>query len=385
MKIKGSYLWAGVIVVALAAWMGSDKLIDQARGLTGSDTPADATSPDIAATPDKLSKLADGKAKPLPTVRVKVLQAEQRFAELTVTGRTEAARRVQVRGETAGRVVATPAKKGALVKAGDVLCRLDIADKDAVLAQAKAAVEWAGLDYNVAQNLGKKGYGAKNREMSQRANYDAAKAALARAQLEIARTKIAAPFDGIVEARTAEVGDYISVGGACVTIVELSPLLVVGFVGEREIGQIKTGMDATADLAVGQQVKGKIRFISSSAEPSTRTFRVEIEVPNTDLSAKDGVTAEISIPLKPVSAHRFSPAVLSLNDDGEIGVRIVDNEDKVQFVPVTILASDKDGVWVSGLPPSPVLITVGHEYVRAGQKVRRVADEAAKKTAEIAQ
>jgi len=384
MKIRGSYLWAGAIVVALAAWLGSDKLIEQARGLADSDAPMNASA-DTTATSDEPAKLTDKKAKPLPSVRVKVLKAEQRFSVLAVTGRTEAARRVEVRGETAGRVIATPAKKGAFVKTGDVLCRLDMADKDAILAQAEASVEWTSLDYNVAQNLGKKGYGAKNREMSQRANYDAAKAALARARLEIARTRIVAPFDGVIDSRTAEIGAYISVGGLCVTLVELSPLLVVGYVGEREVGQLKIGMDANAKLVTGQDVKGKIRFISSSADPSTRTFRVEIEIPNTDLEAKDGVTAKITVPRKPVMAHRFSPAVLSLTDNGDIGVRIVDDEDRVVFVPVTILASDKDGVWVSGLPPSPAVITVGHEFVRAGQKVRRVPDDTPNKTAEMAQ
>ncbi|VAW17935.1 Probable RND efflux membrane fusion protein [hydrothermal vent metagenome] len=384
MKIKGSYLWAGALVVALAAWLGSDDLIDQARGLSDADAKVDAGA-DAAVNTGQAAAQAESKAKPLPMVRVKVLKAEQRFSELVVTGRTEAARRVEVRGETAGRVIATPAKKGRPVRAGDVLCQLDMADRDANYAQAKAALEWASLDYNVARNLGKKGYGAKNREMSQRANYDAAKAALARAELEIARTRIIAPFDGVVETRTAEVGAYISVGGSCVTIVELSPLLVVGYVGEREVGQLKIGMDAGASLVTGQEVKGKIRFISSSAEPSTRTFRIEIEISNTDLSVKDGVTAQISVPLQPVVAHRFSPAVLTLTDDGKVGVRIVNDEDLVVFVPVTILASDKNGVWVTGLPPSPAVITVGHEYVRAGQKVRRAPNEPNRKTAEITQ
>lgn len=379
MKIKGSYLWAGAIVAVLAAWLGSDNLIEQARGLSDTDA-----SPDAVATRTGANAPAESKAKPLPMVRVKVLKAEQRFSQLVVTGRTEAARRVDVRGETAGRVIATPALKGRRVAKGDVVCQLDMADRDAKYAQAKAALEWASLDYNVAQNLGKKGYGARNREMSQRANFDAAKAALARAELEISRTKITAPFDGVVESRAAEVGAYISVGGLCVTIVELSPLLVVGYVGEREVSQLKVGMDAKAALVTGQNVQGKIRFISSSAEPSTRTFRIEVEIANSDLSAKDGVTAQISIPLEPVMAHRFSPAVLALRDDGAIGVRIVDDEDLVVFVSVTILATNKDGVWVAGLPPSPAVITVGHEYVRAGQKVKRVADELPRKTAEIA-
>jgi len=133
-------------------------------------------------------------------------------------------------------------------------------------------------------------------------------------------------------------------------------------------------MPASARLATGQTVEGRIRFIGSTADPATRTFRIEIEIPNADRAVKDGVTAEIAIPLKPVTAHRFSPAILTLDDKGTIGVRTVGADDVVAFVPVEIVASDEGGVWVTGLPPSPAVITVGHEYVVAGQKVRRIDD-----------
>lgn len=377
-------MWAGAIVAGLAAWLGSDNLLRQVRDLTGGDA-AMQTGPAGADAVADNKAVAKKETRPLPMVRVRVLQAQDRLSELIVRGRTEAARRVDVRGETAGRVIATPAVKGQPVKAGDALCRLDMADRGAIRAEAESAVELSSLDYEVAQNLGKRGFGAKNKEMLQRAKYDAAKAALARAELEISRTQITAPFDGVVETRAAEVGSYISVGGPCATIVELSPLLVVGYVGEREVGKLKVGMDTMAKLVTGQNLEGKIRYISSSSVPSTRTFRVEIEAANTDLSARDGVTAEIRIPLKSVKAYRFSPAVLTLSDAGVVGVRIVDIEDKVVFVPVNILANDKDGVWVTGLPPSPAVITVGHEYVRAGQKVRRIADRKLSITAENVQ
>jgi len=383
MKVKGSYLWAGAIVIGVAGWLGSDNLIMHARGLSQEN----ANTGNIAeGSANSQKTLADSINTPaaaaLTQVRVAVLQPEERTSELVVRGRTEAARKVEVRGETAGIVAATPVQKGTEVKKGEVLCLLDLAERQSNLDQARAALEWASLDYTVAQNLGKKGYGAKNKEMSQKANFDAARAALARAELDIQRTQITAPFDGVVETRAAEVGSYISVGGPCATVVELSPLLVVGYVGEREVGALSKGMKAVAQLATGDRVEGEISFISSSAELTTRTFRVEIEVKNEDLSAKDGVTAEIHVPLQPVKAHRFSPAVLTLRDDGAIGVRLVNSDDVVEFVPVTILASGTEGVWVSGLAPSPVVITVGHEYVKAGQKVKPIMATPAK-TAEV--
>lgn len=381
MKVKGSYLWAGAIILGLGAWLWSDDLLQntevQANGNAGADMAAtdmaSVGAAEKAKTPDKL-----------PTVRVQTIAAEERFSELVIRGRTEAARRVELRGETSGKVVATPVKKGQMARKGDVVCQLDMADRQASRDQAKAALDLATLDYDVAQNLGKKGYGAKNKEMAQRASYDAAQAALVRANLDISRTQITAPFDGIVESRAAEEGAYVSVGGPCATMVDLSPLLVVGYVGEREVGKLKTGMAAKARLVTGEEVEGTINFISSSAEPETRTFRTEIEVPNKDFALKDGVTSEIAVPLAPLKAHRFSPAVLTLRDDGVVGVRLVDENDVVAFAPVKILASDKNGIWVSGLPDKPTIITVGHEYVQAGQKVKRV-DAVPAKTAEIAQ
>jgi multidrug efflux system membrane fusion protein len=365
MKLKGSYLWAGAIVVAIGAWLGADKVKQAVSG-----TPADgATETAALAGPE-----TDGGAKAIPAVRVTVLTASERPSSLVLRGRTEALRRVEVRGETNGTVVATPAEKGAFVARGDVLCRLDMADREAQLRQARASLDWAEIDFEAKNKLGTRGFSAKNQVTQMQAARDAAIAGVARAELEIERTRIVAPFDGVVEARSAEVGSYIGTGGACATVVELSPMKVVAHVSEREVGALSVAMPASARLATGQTVEGRIRFIGSTADPATRTFRIEIEIPNADRAVKDGVTAEIAIPLKPVTAHRFSPAILTLDDKGTIGVRTVGADDVVAFVPVEIVASDEGGVWVTGLPPSPAVITVGHEYVVAGQKVRRIDD-----------
>lgn len=385
MKIKSSYLWAGAIVVVIGVWLSSDNLsamLNEMRAEAGAATSTTATTtPGVAAaaapgtTPDPSAGTAEStEAEPLQTVRVAVLRAEQRHAQITLRGRTEALRKVVVRGETTGTVTATPIAKGAFVSRGQILCRLDMADREAQLQQASAAVEWAEAEFEAKSKLGTKGFSARNQVSEMRASLDASRAALRKAELDIARTEIVAPFDGVIEERSAEIGSYIGIGGACATIVELSPMKVVGHVSEREVGALSRGMPATAKLATGQTVEGQIRFIGSSADTQTRTFRIEIEIPNADRSAKDGVTAEILIPLQPIEAVRLSPAVLALNDAGIVGVRTVDETDAVAFVPVEIIASGDDGVWVTGLPPAPAVITVGHEYVVEGQKVQRVED-----------
>lgn len=360
MKVKSSYIWAGAIVLGLGAWLGSKPLLSEA------DTAQADGEPPAAASPPE--------AEALQAVRVAVFEEEQRPSWLVLRGRTEAARRVEVRSETTGTVLATPPDKGQVVSAGDVLCQLDMADREAQLLQARAALASAESKFEAASRLGDKGFSARNSVTEEQARLDAALAAMKRAEIEVGRTRITAPFTGVVEERHAEVGSYVGTGGPCATLVDLDPIKLVAHVSERDLAQLRSDATAEARLATGQELEGRLTFVGSTADPATRTFRVEIEAPNADLSVKDGVTAEISIPLKPVTAHRLSPALLTLDDTGTIGVRIVDARDIVGFVPVQIVASGQDGVWVSGLPPKPVVITVGHEYVTAGQKVRRVED-----------
>ena len=114
------------------------------------------------------------------------------------------------------------------------------------------------------------------------------------------------------------------------------------------------------------EVSGVVSFLSRSADALTRTFRVEIEVPNTDLAIADGQTAEIMIAAEGSLAHLIAQSSLTLNDEGALGVRSVNSENMVEFHPVTLIRDTVDGVWVSGLPEQINIIVVGQEFVRAG-------------------
>jgi multidrug efflux system membrane fusion protein len=165
------------------------------------------------------------------------------------------------------------------------------------------------------------------------------------------------------------VGDYLAPGQPCAMVIDQDPFLIVGQVSEKDVQKINIGDSGWASLITGERVNGKVRFIAKSADQATRTFRVELEVKNPDGKIRDGVTAEIHVNSATVEAHRISPAILSLDDKGTIGVRIVDAQKKVQFVPVKIVADGTDGVWVTGLPKTVTIITVGQEYVTNGQEV----------------
>ena len=153
-------------------------------------------------------------------------------------------------------------------------------------------------------------------------------------------------------------------------IVDRDPFLVVGQVSERDVHRIKLGDLGRAELVNGDTVEGAVSFISTTADPQTRTFRVELEVPNRDGKLRGGLTSEIRIPVERQLAQVVSPAVLTLNDEGVMGVRTVDEDHIVRFMPVDIIGDDADGVWLSGLPAMVQVITVGQEFVRDGDRVR---------------
>lgn len=359
MRIKGSYLWAAAMVAAIGGWLATGELIVGGQG----DGDGDAQAPVRPAVVEEQQPV---------TVRVRRFLAEQRQAELTVRARTEADARVRVKAETRGLVEAMPFAKGAEVQAGDVVCRIEEGARQARVLRTEAQVAQAQLDYDAAAQLKTRGFAAETRVRALKAALDAARAELAEAKLDIDRTQLKAPFSGILDEENAEIGDFLDAGMACVTIVAADPMLVVGQVSEREVGLLRTGMSGTAKLVTGETVDGRLRYIATTAAAETRTFRIELEVPNPGGTLRDGVTAELKLPLAPQRAHRFSPAILTLNDAGQIGVRMVDEQNIVQFVPVEVLSMAPDAVWVAGLPEAATLITVGQEYVADGEAVRPV-------------
>jgi multidrug efflux system membrane fusion protein len=364
--IRRSYIIAATIFLLLAAWVASGALNRDDENLSASaatDSKADVKDPKAAAK--------DGKSKPAqkPSVRVKTITAETRPRELTIRGKTEALRKVQVRAETAGKVAAIRADKGEFVKTGDTICEINVDARMAMLNEARANRTQYALQYEASKKLQEKGFRSDTSVAGDLARFQAAKAQVERMEKELENTKIKAPFDGVVDDRMVNVGDYLAPGQPCAMVIDQDPFLVVGQVSEKDVQQIKVGDTGWAILTTGERVEGKVRFIGKSADEATRTFRVELEVPNGTGNLRDGVTAEIHVKSGTVEAHKISPAILSLDDKGTVGVRIVDAMKKVQFVPVTIIADGTDGVWVAGLPKTVTVITVGQEFVTPGQEV----------------
>ena len=394
LPVPSSSLMAVSILALIGVWMLSGEIVvggsdtDKVPPIASQETDANSSDAYTIASGSSGSTDKEGsaKAKKLFSVRARLFISRPRKEVLHIRARSEADVSVQVRAETSGRVVKIFGRKGELAKKGNVLCKIDEGARRATLLQATALLAQTKSDYYAAKKLSRRGFSAKLNVNAKKAAYDGATASLKKAQIDLDYTSIRAPFTGIIEEQSAKVGDFLtalSAAKTCAKLVKLNPLLIVGDVSERNITKLKVGQRGRAELVTGEKISGKIRFISPSAKIQTRTFRVELEVENKNLRMRNGVTADIFVPLKARIGHQISPAYLTLNDAGEVGVRSIVKGDIVKFLPVKILEQGKSGVWVAGLPKKVMIITTGNDYVVEGQKVKVVKGKQASITPAI--
>jgi multidrug efflux system membrane fusion protein len=258
-----------------------------------------------------------------------------------------------------------------------VLLRLAIEDRQAMLDEARAMLRQRQIEYDASKELQTKGFRSETSMAAAAAELDAAQAAVKQMEIDLERTTIVAPFEGVLGWERVELGDYVSAGDAVATVVDLDPLLVVGFASEREVAALQPGAPGSARLVDGSMVEGRLSFVAPQADAQTRTYRFELEVPNPDGRIRAGLSAEVAIPVEEMMAHVLSPAVLTLADNGTLGVKIVGADNRVAFVPVQIVGESEQGIWVTGLPTEVTLITVGQEFVVTGQEVAPVAADIA--------
>ncbi|MBJ7409647.1 MAG: efflux RND transporter periplasmic adaptor subunit [Phenylobacterium sp.] len=309
-------------------------------------------------------------ANAMPSVQAKLTPETVRELEVVMRGRTEAARSVVVRSETAGVVAATPAAEGGFVKQGQVLCRLSVDARQASLDQARAALKSRQLQRKAAAELAAKGYRSETQVLEAQANLDAAMAQVRAAEIALRQVDIRAPFSGVFDKRDAEIGTYLAPGQACGTMIELNPLLIVGDAPETEAARLRAGAPARARLVDGTTLNGRVRYVARDADPQTRTYHLEVIVPNPGNAVRSGLSADLRIAAGAGAAHLVPVSALVLDAAGRQGVRYVLADGRVAFSPVTVLDETPDGMWISGLKGSVNVITVGQSFVADGQKVR---------------
>lgn len=310
-------------------------------------------------------------AASIPQVRVQRMQAETVVREIVISGRTEPNRLLDLRSEAEGTVVQLGSERGAALKAGSLIARLDQRDRQSRMMEAQALVNQRELEFSGIENLGKSQLTSPVQQAEAKARLESARAALERIKLEIAHTTITAPYAAMLQERSIEVGDYVRVGDKVADLVDLDPIIITGEVSEHEVAKLSVGGKGVAVTVDGKRHEGTVRYLAPQANGNTRSFQVELAVPNADHSIRAGMTAELRLLADTLKVHKLSAALLALADDGQIGVKLVDDNSVAHFLPVTLEGSATGGLQqVSGLPESIRLITVGQAFVTDGQKVQ---------------
>jgi len=346
-KLPMNYISAFVILIAVILWVLSGVLFKDSD--------------------QEVEIVNDVTEEKIITVRASEFEAEDKTYFLTIRGRTEVEKKVMLKPKTSSTIL-KKLDKGSFVKKGQTICTLDPENRSAALDEAVANKTKAQLQYDAIKQLADEGYRSENAV----ATADAAlKGAIARVEMatnELNNTKINAPFDGYIEDVFVEVGDLISPTQPCAKLMQLDPITVTGEVTEKNVELISEDQLVDVKLLDGSNLKGKIDYVSKSANPSTRTYKVEALVANSEGLIREGLTADMKVPLKNLKAHLIPSYLLSLNDLGYLGIKIV-NENIVRFIDIQIIEDTSEGIWVAGLPDSVTIITVGQEYVMDGQKI----------------
>ena len=292
-----------------------------------------------------------------------------------MNGRTAPARTVELNAETDGRVVAIGVERGDRVSAGGIIVRLDERGRNARLAEAEAIVKQREVEFAARDRLKSESYVSEAQLQEAAALLESAKAELKRAELDIDYMRVRAPFDGALQERQVEIGDFVSAGDPIATVVDDRTIIVRAEVSEYDAKYVSPGEAAAAVLATGEHVEGRIRYVAPVADEATRTFAVELEVDNRDGALRAGVSAELKIPAETVFAHKISPSLLTLDDAGNVGIKLVNEQNVVEFYPADIALSTSDGVYIAGLPTAATIITVGQGFVNPGALVDGVSEK----------
>jgi multidrug efflux system membrane fusion protein len=356
LKRYKSWLISAAITTAIALWLISGQIGNQ------NNDPGDA-------------QVAKQETEARPSVRVRRQTAEEVTRTIAVNGRTAPARVVDINAETDGRIVAVGRERGDRLDRGDVIVRLDERDRHARLAQASATVKQRELEFAAREKLRGESYVSEAQLQEAAALLEAAKAELTRAELDINYMVIRAPFDGALQERHVEIGDFVKKADPIASFVDDRTLIVSASISEYDAHYVAKGQEGSAELATGEIVTGVVRYMAPVADEATRTFTVELAIDNSDGAYRAGMTAKLMIPGETVSAQRVSPSLLTLDNAGNLGVKTLNDAGVVEFHRADIVMSSSDGIWIAGLPHVTTIITVGQGFVNEGALVDAVPED----------
>lgn len=341
------FILAVVIVVLIFIWMGS-----------GSSKPSD--------------EVATSSAQQVAKVQVVRLVAQDIKKTLSFYGKSQPDKLAKVSARQAGAVEKIYVEEGQFVEQGALILELDKSDLQTQIDSATALLKQYSAEYEGALSLRNQGLQDRVQTMRSEAALAQGKAHLAGLELQLKRTEIRAPFSGIINKRVVQIGDYVAIGDPILELADLDPLVVRADATQKEILGLEVGQNVHAHVLNDKTYPGKIRYIASVADENTNTFRIEAAFANPSMSYKAGFSTQLDIELQSAPAMLLSPAYMALDDEGNIGVKIIDDNNQVVFKTVELAKSTEQGVWLWGLGESAKVITLGQGFVREGDTVEPV-------------
>jgi len=344
---------AALLVVLIVGWMGSGFII-----------PSEDTGPVIA------------REDPKPVaVAVTTSTAETVTQFYQAEGQALPDRDTMMRAEISGDIAQVLVAKGQDVSAGDVIARFDPTNNNADANRAAEALIQAQREFDNAEQLLERGVATTDRVVQARAALASAQAQVTAVEQDAEALTITAAFDGRIETLNLDEGEFVSAGTEVGRLVDITPLTVAIQVPQQSLTRLSVGQPATVRFITGEERNGVVTFVGTSAASETRTFLAEIEVENDDGAIPAGISAEVVIPTGEVTAHFLSPSIVSLDAEGALGIKTVNADNVVEFFEIQVVKAQIDGIWVTGLPESVDVITVGQGFVNEGETVAPMAGE----------
>lgn len=365
-KFRFHKVAAVAVLIGFAAWMGTGRFSSVGSASTETEAAQGEAKPAAVEAAPKAPR----------TVAVVTPPHIQHERAIHLSGQTQADKRAVLATRAAGIIEQLTVKQGDKVAAGQTILVLNAEDKPAMVETAKQLVKQRQAELEAAQRLAKTGTLAKLSLDTAVSALAQAESQLRAAQADLDRLTIVAPFAGIVDSVDVELGSAVAQGAQIATLLSLDPVVVKGEISERDLTYIKANDKADALLVNGERVTGTVRYISREAAAATRTFRVEVAIPNADERIPAGMTAEITVRASPADAVILPRSVVTLSANGDLGIRAVDKDGKIVFYPIDLMDDLTNGLVLGGVPKDARVVVAGQDLVTEGDIVNPVtADE----------
>jgi len=310
---------------------------------------------------------------PVEVAWAKVQKVADKFEAL---GTIEALEAITVVSEIDGAVVSLPFEEGSFVKRGGLIAQLDDSQLAAEVARAEALEVQSHVSYNRVKAVVDQKAGTPQDLDDAAAGLKVADANLALAKARFAKTRIVAPFDGIIGARRVSVGTFLRAGQAITELANIDEIRVNFSAPERLLSQLSRGAEVAVSTTAfpGYELKGKIIVIEPVLDPGTRSARVIARVSNPGRKFRPGMSANVSAVLSERPNAVTIPNEAVFASGNQSFVFVVKPDSTAARVPITLGTRLPDVVEVvRGLESGEEIVRAGHQKLFDGARVMPIA------------